>query len=521
MTDVPADNPQNGLNEAAREFVEAQLRGEQPDLDEFVKGWPGQEQQLKAKVRSCQEVGALLDSLRYVDAGEFDSNSGADLVGRQVGPFDIFEVVGRGGMGVVYKARDTKLDRVVAIKTMPLPLAQDATARARFRREAKILASLSHPHIGVIHDIVEQDDGSCYLVLEYVPGVTLSERLRDARLSPKEALRIGAQIAEALAAAYEQGVIHRDLKPGNVILDADGNVKVLDFGIAKAARTATDRNGTVLTQHGHLLGTPAYMSPEQARGLPIDHRTDVWAFGCVLYEMLTGKIAFEGGTASDTIAQVLERNPDWTALPQDLPHNVGVLLRRCLEKEPHNRLQHIGDAAVEIRETPSPPSVAPPLQAAPSGAARLPRALQIGAALVCLILGTVAGTLLQRSIAPNEKAELGLAASFVVDRGTAYPGLSLFFPGLALSPDGSVLAYVAEDTDGRRRIFIRPLDGFDARALEGTEGRGQPLLLTRRTVDRLRRPSQSQAQEGSDQRRRAGHLDGCAGLSRRHLDGRW
>jgi len=475
MTDA-VDKPQNALDEAAREFVEAQLRGEQPDLDEFVKGWPGREQQLKAKVRSCQQVGALLDSLRRVDAGEFDGIGDPDLVGRKVGPFDVFEVVGRGGMGVVYKARDTKLDRVVAVKTMPLHLAQDATARARFRREAEILASLSHPHIGVIHDIVEQDDGSCYLVLEYVPGVTLSERLREGRLSPKEALRIGGQIAGALAAACDQGVIHRDLKPGNVILDGDRNIKVLDFGIAKAARTAGDRSGTALTQHGHLLGTPAYMSPEQARGLPIDHRTDVWAFGCVLYEMLAGKIAFEGGTVSDTIAHVLERDPDWTALPLDLPHNVAVLLRRCLEKEPHNRLQHIGDAAVEIRETLSPPSLAPPLPAATSGAERLVRVLPITAALVCLILGTVAGALLWRSIAPNEKAEPGPAASFVVDRGAAYPGLSLFFPALALSPDGSILAYVAEDTDGRRRIFIRPLGGFDAHALEGTEGAASPFF---------------------------------------------
>ncbi|MBN2128879.1 MAG: serine/threonine-protein kinase [Sedimentisphaerales bacterium] len=475
MTDA-TDKPQNALDEAAREFVEAQLRGEQPDLNEFVKGWPGQELQLKAKVRSCQQVGALLDSLRCVDAGEFDSIGDPDLVGRKVGPLDVFEVVGRGGMGVVYKARDTKLGRVVAVKTMPLHLAQDATARARFRREAEILASLSHPHIGVIHDIVEQDDGSCYLVLEYVPGVTLSERLREGRLSPKETLRIGAQIAGALAAAYDQGVIHRDLKPGNVILDGDGNIKVLDFGIAKAARTTGDRSGTALTQHGHLLGTPAYMSPEQARGLPIDHRTDVWAFGCVLYEMLAGKIAFEGGTVSDTIAHVLERDPDWTALPPDLPHNVAVLLRRCLEKEPHNRLQHIGDAAVEIRETLSPPSLAPPLPAAAPGAGRLARVLPITASLVCLILGTVAGALLWRSIAPNEKAEPVLAASFVVDRGTAYPGLSLFFPALALSPDGSILAYVAEDTDGRRRVFVRPLDGFDARALEGTEGAVSPFF---------------------------------------------
>jgi serine/threonine-protein kinase len=271
--------------------------------------------------------------------------------GTQIDQFRVDNELGRGGAGVVYLAHDTKLDRKVAIKSIPPDLTDNSKARSRFKREAKLLASLNHPNIATIFDILEQDEGTGYLILEYIAGDTLRERLGHGPINIREALAIAEQIAEALTVAHEHGIIHRDLKPANVKITPEHKVKVLDFGIAKWTAEKEVAQQTTLTEPGRIIGTPAYMSPEQARSTPVDHRSDIWSFGCVLYEMLTGELPFKGETLSDTVAGILEHEPDWERLPQATPTNIRVLLRRCLEKDPHRRLQHMGDARLEISET--------------------------------------------------------------------------------------------------------------------------------------------------------------------------
>ncbi|MFC1793380.1 protein kinase [Planctomycetota bacterium] len=283
-----------------------------------------------------------------------------DLIGKKVGGFKIEQIIGRGGMGVVYRAHDTRLDRSVAVKSIPAELQSSSTAKARFKREAKLLASLNHPNIAVIHDIIEEDK-SGYLILEYVAGQTLAERIARKPLMLDEALSISQQIAEAVSEAHEKGIVHRDLKPGNIKITLEGKVKVLDFGLAKASVSEDGKIENTVTQPGRVIGTPAYMSPEQARGKPADKRSDIWSFGCIMYQMLTGQFPFEGETATDTLAYIIERQPNWELLPQDTPMNIRTLLRRCLEKKPQRRLQDIGDAAIEISETLNLPATAPPV----------------------------------------------------------------------------------------------------------------------------------------------------------------
>ena len=459
------------MAEAARRFLESQMEGQAWDVEAFARQYPGLEEKIIAKIQSCRRVSSLLDSLCVVDGEEFQvSGDPADLLGQTVGNFAIIEVLGQGGMGVVYKARDKKLDRLVAVKALPGHLLADPAAQQRFRREARVLAALNHSHVGAIYDLIEQDDGTRYLILEYVPGLTLSERMKGAPLSVKEALSIACPIAEGLAVAHEQGVVHRDLKPSNIKVAADGGVKILDFGIAKAIERHDQESGTVITQQGRLIGTPAYMSPEQARGQPTDTRTDIWSFGCILYQMLTGKLAFEGSTVSDTIVCILERAPDWTLLPDDVPYNIRLLLRRCLEKDPHDRLQHVGDAAVEIRETLDPPKVAPPLPMSAGRVKGFPPVLVVGMAVLLTILVAIVWNAASRRFSRPQSIPSAITARFVIPRHTSYPGQSLVFPSLAFSPDGKTLAYTAEDVDGRRRLFLRSLDAFDVQVLEGTEG---------------------------------------------------
>ncbi|MCH7490384.1 MAG: serine/threonine protein kinase, partial [Gemmatimonadetes bacterium] len=274
--------------------------------------------------------------------------------------------IGRGGMGVVYLARDTKLDREVAIKCLPDELADDAERLARFEREAKLLASLNHPHIATIFGL-EEADGNQYLILEYIEGETLAERLERGAIPVTEALPIAKQITEAIEAAHEKGVIHRDLKPANIKFTADGEVKVLDFGLAKSVETKslTDTeiaNSPTIAPHGSptisgvILGTAGYLSPEQARGRPVDKRADIFAFGCVLFEMLTGEKLFSGETVSDSLASTLMFEPIWANLPADTPPTIHLLLRRCLAKDRKRRLHDIADARVELEETIADPS---------------------------------------------------------------------------------------------------------------------------------------------------------------------
>src|SRR5215813_7311726 len=283
-------------------------------------------------------------------------------VGTRLGPYEITGSIGAGGMGEVYRARDTKLDRDVALKVLPDSFVHDPDRLARFQREAKVLASLNHPNIAHIHGL-EESNGVQALVMELVEGEDLAQRLTRGAIPIDEALPIAKQIADALEAAHEQGIIHRDLKPANIKIRSDGTVKVLDFGLAKpmdpAGVSAVDAmNSPTLTaratQMGMIIGTAAYMAPEQAKGKSVDQRADIWAFGVVLYEMLTGRRAFEGDDISITLAAVLKEDVDWQALPPDLPAPVRRLLRRCLEKDPKGRLSAIADARLELEDAGKP-----------------------------------------------------------------------------------------------------------------------------------------------------------------------
>jgi serine/threonine protein kinase/tetratricopeptide (TPR) repeat protein len=392
------DNQLVILEEALTRFVDVSLQGEQPDINEFAGQYPQYEAQLKKRIQDLQEIDSLFDSIVHADESDFEEAvTGQDLVGEKVGSFEIVEMIGRGGMGEVYLARDTKLKRSVAIKSMPVELQADSTSQTRFRREAELLASLNHPNIAVIHEIIEQEEGANYLILEYVPGRTLAQRIAREPLILEEALSIAQQIAEAVSAAHEKGIIHRDLKPGNIKITPDGRVKVLDFGLAKPSVSEGGKSDITATKPGHVIGTPAYMSPEQARGKPTDKRSDIWSFGCIIYQMLTAHLPFEGETATDTLARIIERQPDWQKLPQDTPTNIRTLLRRCLEKDPERRLGNIVDAAIEIKETLSSPPVIIPL--------KLRRmAMIIGAVVIGIIISGIALKYIpQKEIQPTSK----------------------------------------------------------------------------------------------------------------------
>ena len=306
--------------------------------------------------------------------------------GGQIGSFRIERELGRGAVGVVYLAHDTKLDRPVAIKSLPTEVMKNPKARSRFSREARVLASLNHPNIATIYDEFQETKDVAYLILEYVPGQTLAERIAKSQLKLEETLSIALQIAEAVAAAHEHDVIHRDLKPGNIKITPQGKVKVLDFGLAKAVGGEALDQQTTITQPGRVIGTPAYMSPEQARGKPTDKRSDIWSFGCVLYEMLTAKIPFKGETVSDTLANILQTEPEWHALPQSTPANIQVLLRRCLTKDPQHRLRDIGDASIEISETMHLPATASAVRPAAPVRTLRRRPILIGLAVAVLVV---------------------------------------------------------------------------------------------------------------------------------------
>jgi serine/threonine protein kinase len=273
--------------------------------------------------------------------------------GVRFGTYEILESLGAGGMGQVHRARDTRLGREIAIKVLSENLAQDGERLERFEREARLLGSLNHPNIATLHDFGETD-GVRFLIMELVPGPTLAERLAQGRLPDQEALVIAKQIAEALEAAHDKGVIHRDLKPANIKLTLEGRVKILDFGLAKAVGSDTGRSHPTIDEHatreGMILGTPAYMSPEQLRGKAVDKRADIWSFGCILFEMLAGRPAFAAESLADTVAAILEREPDWDSLSENLPENIRELLVRCLQKNPQRRRRDIGDVRIEIEE---------------------------------------------------------------------------------------------------------------------------------------------------------------------------
>ncbi len=361
--------------------------------------------------------------------------------GSRLGRFEIVELLGAGGMGEVYRARDTRLGREVALKLLPEQFLRDTQRLARFERETQVLASLNHPNIAALHEILALE-GSHALVLELVEGETLSERIARGALPVPEALGIAAQIATALDAAHERGVVHRDLKPGNVKLRPDGTVKLLDFGLAKVmdpAATPGDPGAVTLTAvepagGARIFGSPAYMSPEQARGLPIDKRGDVWAFGCLLYEMLSGTRAFGGDRPSDVIAKVIEREPDFALLPAELPLTIRRLLQRCLQKDGRRRLRDIGDARLELLDALDNPGSEPTATgptAAWAATYRPPVRHRVMLAASAVAVAGVAIWLLQRGEAPVPPV-----TRFAIT-DTTYAG-----DGMAISPDGMRIAYV-------------------------------------------------------------------------------
>jgi len=393
--------------------------------------------------------------------------------GTKLGSYELLAQIGAGGMGEVYKAHDTKLGRDVAIKILPEAFAHDPERLSRFQREAKMLAALNHPNIATIYGL-EQSNGTSYLVMELVSGETLAEGIkREGAVPVGDALAICKQIAVALEAAHEKGIIHRDLKPANVKVTPEGKVKVLDFGLAKAfAGETADSNpsqsptlSAVATMQGVLLGTAAYMSPEQARGKAVDKRTDIWAFGCVLYELLTGKQAFAGDDITDILAAVVRAEPDWRALPPATPVKIRDLLRRCLQKDKTLRMQAAGDARIEIQEVLTAPRDSGATVAPLESRSRLPRVV---ATAVFAIAALALAALLWRSSRP---AELKPVLSFDVDLG---PEVSLGSPigaDAILSPDGTRMVYVSQE-----KLFTRRLDQPKATELAGTEGAFAPFF---------------------------------------------
>jgi eukaryotic-like serine/threonine-protein kinase len=403
--------------------------------------------------------------------------------GIRVGPYKIIALLGAGGMGEVYRARDTKLDRDIALKILPDVFAADPERLARFEREAKTLASLNHPHIAHIYG-VEDTGGSRALVMEFVDGEDLAQRIARRPIPLEDVLSIARQTAEALEAAHDQGIIHRDLKPANLKVRDDGTVKVLDFGLAKAlepvagaapppspgAREATPMNSPTITspamtQIGVILGTAAYMSPEQAKGKPADKRSDIWAFGCVLYEMLTGRRAFDGDDVSETLASVLARQPQFAALSPDLDVRLTELLKRCLEKDPKQRWQAIGDVRVELEHV----RLTKPPHALTGGAAGLrwwhvaaaiALAATFATAITMAVLGhrggaTTTAQVVRFSFRPPDEQVFTRFDRNVVD----------------ISPDGSQLAFVTNDG-----LYVRRIDGEESRLVQRGTAIVEPLF---------------------------------------------
>ena len=404
------------------------------------------------------------------------------IPGTRIGPYEILSELGAGGMGEVYRALDTILKRQVALKVLPPEVANSTDRVARFQREAEVLAALNHPNIAHLYGL-ERANGTVALVMELVDGPTLADRCADGPIPLDEALPIAKQIAEAVECAHEQGIIHRDLKPANIKVRSDGTVKVLDFGLAKLTDTSVPTHVGGMTQSptitkpamtaaGVILGTAAYMAPEQARGKTVDRRADIWAFGCVLFEMLTARRAFEGESISDVLAAVLKTEPAWNALPIDTPRGLSHLLHRCLDKDPRRRLQAVGEVRVQIEDainntlddrdetTPAAP---------PTWRRAIPWAL---ATVLTAVLGSVSVWWFSWQHAGPLKpvrlsAELGADVSLAIGPGD----------DIALSPDGTLLVLaVQKNTIQGSQLYIRALDTLQATALAGTEQAESPFF---------------------------------------------
>jgi serine/threonine protein kinase/Tol biopolymer transport system component len=469
-------------------LCDAALEREPPERAAFVAAACGADEHLRREVEALLEHAQAAETFLTSPIGEVAARvladeHGGSLVGRQVGPHEIRSLLGVGGMGEVYRAHDAKLGRDVAIKVVADVWLADPQRLARFQREARILATLNHPHVGAIYGL-EEAEGVHALVLELVEGATLAERLAPGPLAVHEALTVAHQVAEALEAAHEKGIIHRDLKPANIKIAPDGTVKVLDFGLAKVfARQGSGPDGLPTppltldeTGEGVIAGTAGYMSPEQARGKPVDTRADVWAFGCVLYEMLTARRAFAGETVPDTIAAVLEREPDWTALPAQTPASVRRLIQRSLEKDPKRRWRDIGDMRIQLEEAlgdgPWTSEARRPGPMSPESRRTTTRSARLawwGAAGAGLLLAVAAAAWLHRSEFlwrnPLEGASLTRLTDF---EGAEHHA--------AISRDGKFVAFLS-DRDGTWDAWLSQV------------GTGESHNLTRGSVLELRNPA--------------------------------
>lgn len=421
--------------------------------------------------------------------------------GTELGNFRIIGLLGRGGMGEVYRATDSKLGREVAIKVLPHVFALDAERLARFEREARVLATLDHPNIGALYDF-QEDKGHHFLVMQLIEGETLADRIDKGAIPLEEALPLFAQIAEALEAAHAGGIVHRDLKPANIKIDENGNIKVLDFGLAMnldgevitiASPTDETKPGDTppskITMDGAIIGTPAYMSPEQARGKNVDKRADIWAFGACLYEALTGKMPFDEDTITDILASVLKQDVDFDKLPEDTPAKIRDLIESCLEKDVQYRLRDIGDAWSILRrhvtESGSIKAVPDPEAASPKN----PYVLAVSVVFGALIIGAALLFGLRYDSTPAESMNEAAAPPpapepepkpvrrFSITLPAEYPlsdGIAGLIP-LALSPDGLVMVYVS-DVENDSVLVMRPMDQLNGEPIRGTEGATQPFF---------------------------------------------
>jgi len=389
------------------------------------------------------------------------------MIGKTLSHYQVSEKLGAGGMGAVYRAKDQKLGRDVAIKVLPEEFAKDTDRVARFQREAKLLASLNHPNIAAIYGL-EEAEGASFLVLELVEGETLADQLKKGPIPVEKSLRLALQIAEALEAAHEKGVIHRDLKPANIKVTPDGKVKVLDFGLAKAfAGEQSDLNlsnsptlSNAATQQGVILGTAGYMSPEQARGESVDKKADIWAFGCVLFEMLTGRGTFEGRTLSDVLASVIKSEPEWNRLPPNLHPRIRLLLERCLEKEAKNRCHDVADVRVDIQKALADPGGMPVQPAGATATRKKLRLILPWVAAAAVLTAIIAGAVVWKLRTPEPRQVVRFYHELPKDQQfTNQTGMPI-----GISRDGKQLVY--STTGG---LYLRSANDFDAKLIAGTE----------------------------------------------------
>ncbi len=403
----------------------------------------------------------------------------AELIGKILAHYEVLSLLGKGGMGEVYRGRDTKLDRDVALKILPRELSGDPEREARFQREARSLAMLQHPNVASIYGL-EEVDGVRFLVMELVEGENLSEHLAHTQLSVGETRRVATQIAAGLEAAHEKGIIHRDLKPANIMISSSGEIKILDFGLARAWFGDAGERGDIeisptitaaMTQAGTILGTAAYMSPEQARGRNVDRRADIWAFGVILWELLTGHQLFEEETISDTLAAVLRAEPDWDRLPVDEAPDLCRIVERCLVRDPRQRLRDIGEARLGLEGSPATQtrlsipasSVRAPHQDSKKGR---PTVAITAAIAVAVGLGIGWFGLGQRSTTETAALHLMIPPprDIQFDLSSATPGPA------QLSPDGRMVTFTGYDTEGTTRLYLRHLAREESMEISGTAG---------------------------------------------------